>query len=273
MDLIVTPAHHNANSYITLGNADTYLFDYDRLASSNTWEGLTDDQQRFALSIAASALNAFNYKGKPVTQTQNLAFPRYTWYQINQEGKSQYKNFFKATQDLITIVEDGEIAVSNNRLVDQSSSADAFYQPLLNEKIDINQVIKVTGLSTNKYLTIKDIDTDGSYIATKESISSESAPSGGVKIEATPIFGVPAQVGQAQVEIAIQVIDSEIFQSEIGTMPEPMPASFDLGGTLSVRYANTIMSQSKFSKDKTSPIDIVYYLLSPWLSSVGGGVV
>ena len=275
MNIITTPAHRTSNSYISLADADTYLSTYGRVASSDTWNDITDDQKKLALVLAANALNTFKYRGKPVTRTQNLAFPRFTWYQINKEGKTQYKSFFWATreEELTSIISADDISVSSNKLTDVSSSADGFYSPYYYEDIDVNQIIKVTGLSTDTYLTVKDIDAGGEWIEIKESIDDESVPSGGVDIEATPLFGFPDEVGYAQAELAYQVINTDIFQADIGTLPDPLPESFDLGGTLSVRYGSRLFGTSKFSKDQTSPLDIVYHLLGSWISSVGGGVV
>lgn len=163
--------------------------------------------------------------------------------------------------------------MSSNKLTDTSSSADAFYDPYYYWHIDINQVIKVTGLSTDTYLTIKDIPSDGSYLEIKETISNESAPTGGVDIDATPLFGFPDEVGYAQAELAYQVVNTDIFQKDVGAMPEPLPISFELGVTLSARYGQLLFGTSKFSKDQTSPLDIVYYLLGPWISAVGGRCV
>ena len=275
MELVTTPAHHTSNSYLTLTAAESYLSTYGRVASSDTWNDITDDQKKLALALAANALNTFKYRGKPVTIAQKLAFPRFTWYQLNKEGKTQYKSFFWATrsEELTSIISSGDIKVESNKLVDVSSSADGFYSPYYYGDIDINQIIKVTGLSTDTYLTVKDIDADGEWVEIKETIGDEAAPSGGVDIESTPLFGFPDEVGYAQAELAYQVINTDIFQADIGDLPDPLPESFDLGGTLSVRYGSRIFGTSKFSKDQTSPLDIVYHLLGPWISSVGGGVV
>jgi hypothetical protein len=297
MELITSIASHKANSYITLTDAESYFSSYNIIASSDSWNDLTDDKKKLALSLAAMALNTLSYRGVPVTIEQRLAFPRYTWDQVNPKkyvptthrdivnsyrgayyvGKRryQYQNFFWATQDteLDTIVINGDISVSSNTLLDGSSSADAFYTPQYYGELEYNQVIKVVGLSTDTYLTVKDIASDGSYVEIKESIDDEAAPSGGVDIYATPIFGYPDEVGYAQAELAYQVINTDLFQKDVGAMPDVMPMSFDLGGTLSARYGRELFGTSKFSKDRTSPLDIVYYLLGPWLASIGGRCV
>ncbi len=275
MNLVTDICGVNSNSYISLADAETYISDYSRLASSDSWNDLTDDRKKFALSLAAMAINTFSYRGMPCTNTQRLAFPRFTWYQINEEGKTQYKSFFWATRpsEITSIMDDAQIKILNNRLYDCTSSADGFYNNYYNGYIDINQIIKVTGLSCSSYLTIKDIDDDGEYIEVKETITDEDAPTAGVDIDAIPLFGFPDEVGQAQVEVAIQTINTDIFQETIGTLPEPLPMYFTLGGTLQVMYGRHLYGTSKFSKDQTSPLDIVYYLLGPWIAGIGGRIV
>lgn len=272
MEIITTPASHKSNSYLTLAQAETYLNDYGR--TNAEWDNLSDNQKKFALILAANALNTFTYKGKKVVINQSLAFPRFTNYQVVKEKKKQYKSLFWATQEeeLDAVVLSADIKIENNKLVDVSSVANCFYSSQYYGYIDINQIIKVSGLSTNTYLTIKDIDNDGEWIEIKETIADEDAPSGGVDIYSTPLFGFPDEVGYAQAELAHQVISTDIFQAEIGTLPELMPESFDLGGTLSVKYGNRLFGTSKFSKDQTSPLDIVYQLLGKWLG-VGGRIV
>ena len=275
MDLITTPAHPNANSYISIDAASTYFNTYQRVPYSNTWNNLTNDQKKFALVLAAKALNTFNYKGKKVTKTQTLAFPRYSYYQINKENKSQYKDFFWATrtQVLDTLCTSQEIKILDNKLYDVSSSADLFYNLHYNGYIDFNQVIKQSGLSCDTYLTVDYIDPSGEYLTIKETIEDESEPSSGVDLYATPLFGYPEEVGQAQAEIAMQVINTNIFQADINELPEPQPKRLELGGTLSVHYKDALWGNSKFSTDKANSLDIVYLLLGDWLSSTGGRLV
>ena len=273
MTLIATPADNNANSYYTLTQAETYFTSYDR--EDSTWGYLSDAHKEYALALAAKALNTFKFKGKPVTKTQPLAFPRFSWYQINTEKRSQYKDFFFATrsENLTQIVNSGTISISNNKLVDGTSSADAFYNAHYQETLDYGQLIKQVGLSCDTYLTVLDIAEDGSSIEIKEDISDESAPSGGVDIYTTPLFGFPDSVGKAQAEIALQYVNTNIFQAEINKLPEPMVRDFDLSSTISVRYMNEIFGQSKFSTDKSNSLDIIYLLLGDWITSITGRMV
>lgn len=275
MTLVTTPADNQANSYYTLTQAESYFTTNDRVSSGDSWNGLSSDKKEYALALAAKALNTFKFKSKPVTKTQPLAFPRFSWYQINKEGRTQYKDFFFATrsENLTQLINSGTISISSNKLMDGTSSADAFYGPHYRETLDYGQLIKQVGLSCDTYLTVLDIAEDGSYIKIKEDISDESTPSGGVDIYTTPLFGFPDNVGKAQAEIALQYVNTNIFQAEINKLPEPMVRDFDLSSTISVRYMNEIFGQSKFSTDKSNSLDIIYLLLGDWIASITGRMV
>ena len=275
MELITTPAHPTSNSYISLTEAESYFTTYDRIASSDEWNSYTDDKKKLALVLATQMLDTFKFKGKPVTTNQALSFPRLTWNQIREEDRKQYKDFFWATRDenIEKIIDNGQISLSGNKLVDNSSSNDAFYDPHYNEELHFNQIIKQEGLSCDTYLTVTDVSADGSSITIKEDITDEAAPSGGVTIYSTPLFGYPKEVEYAQAELAHQVVSTSMFQSQANALPEPMPRSWDLGGNLSVTYMSEMWGQSKFSTDKVSPINIVYLLLGNWIASVSGRVV
>ena len=275
MELITTPAKHNSNSYISLTEAESYFTTYDKIASSDPWNDLSDDKKKYALVLAAQAINTFNFKGKKVVENQALAFPRFSKRQVRNDEVEQFRDFFQATrsENLYKIIDGGDISISNNQLVDNSSSQDAFFKPLSEGNLYYNQIVKQEGLSVDTYLTITDIELDGSKATVKEDISDESAPSGGVTVYSTPLFGFPDEVGYAQAEMAYQFISSTLFQAEANQLPGLMPKSWDLGGNLSVTYMDRLMGNSKFSPDQSSPIQIVYLFLGSWLTSIKGTVV
>jgi len=275
MELKTTPARHDSNSYISLTNTESYFSSYNRLAKSETWPVLTEAQKKFALFLAARALDTFKFRGRKITYSQNRAFPRFSWYQLTVEKETPWESFFKATRanNLTSIISNGDIEVSNNKLVDKSSSGDAFYYHYYYERIDINQVIKVAGLSTDEYLTIKDIAFDGSFIEIKEDITDEAVPSGGVDIHATPLFGFSEDIGYAQAELAFQYVDTSVFQANINEIPEPALKSWTMGNNIEVTYQNNFWGFSKFSPERVTSLDIVYMLLGDWITSIGGGVV
>jgi hypothetical protein len=276
MNINTTPAHPKQNSYITLSDAESYLTSLDRVASSDSWNDLTDEQKKACLILAAKSLNTFSYKGQKVCKKQPLAFPRLSWHNINVEKKKPFTDFFWATRDenLTQIVNSGEIDISSNALYDRTSSADAFYSPHYNGYIQENQIIKQSGLSCDNYLTIDFIDMDGEYLEIRETISDESSPSSGVDIYTTPLFGIEDNVGKAQTEIAYQFIDKQIISAEeLNAVPEMPTRRFELGNTLMVWYKESLSRTGKFSTDRTNSMDIVYLYLGNWITSVGGRLV
>lgn len=274
MELITTPAHPKANSYYSLTQAENYLTNNDRISSADNWFGLSDEQKKLALYIGAQALNLFKYKGVKVVQTQSLAFPRYTWRQMKVENKKQYKDFFWATlpENLETLVTDSELEISDSKIYDRTSSADLFYNLRYRGYIDTDQIIKQVGFSCDTYLTVTYIDPDGEYLEIKEDISNEAAPSSGVSLYSTPLFGFPDEIGMAQTEIAVQYA-SDILTQDFNEMPEAPYRRLELGGTLMVWYKDKFMSGSRFSTDKSNSMDLVYYYLGEWMSATGARLV
>jgi len=271
LSLKTTPAREDSNSYISLTKTESYFSDFSRLGDNSTWPLLSDNQKILALHLSTRLLDSFAFKGQKVTATQKLAFPRFTWYQLNVENIKQYRNFFWATRgnELESIVSSGDIKVLNNKLIDTSSSSDAFYSPHYNGYIENNQVIKQSGLSAETYLTIDYIANDGSEITIKEDINDENVPSDGVDINATLLFGYPEEVGWAQAEIAFQIINLSMFQADIQEPPERLIRSYDLGGSLEVRYQNEMRKESRLGKDRFTTSDIVYLHLNHWLGIEG----
>jgi len=108
MDLITTLAYHTANSYGTLVEAESYYSTYNRLGDSNTWNNLTDDQKKFSLVIAAQVLNTYSFRGMKCIKNQKLAFPRYTYAQLNGDY-AQLDSFYDITYT--SILDDIELNV------------------------------------------------------------------------------------------------------------------------------------------------------------------
>lgn len=80
MALEITPTHPNADSYIALADADTYL---DNRSDTSEWDALTDDQKEQLLRIATRQIDTFRFHGvklyhKPIEYRleQALEFPR-----------------------------------------------------------------------------------------------------------------------------------------------------------------------------------------------------
>src|SRR5690606_40361313 len=74
-DLIATPGAPNANSYVTLEEADAYVA---ALAgpSARAWEQLNEDAKKRALLTATRRLDQEEYAGRKASSTQALKWPR-----------------------------------------------------------------------------------------------------------------------------------------------------------------------------------------------------
>ena len=69
----------NANSYVTLTEANTY---FERVPDSSTWTNKTDDQKNRALISATRWIDSFVYYGDRCDDGQALKFPRNN-YQVD----------------------------------------------------------------------------------------------------------------------------------------------------------------------------------------------
>ena len=266
MALITTPAYHTSNSYGTLAQADSYFATYGRISCSNTWDALSTNQKEYALIIAAKILNTFNFRGKPVTRQQNLAFPRFTNYQVFTEEKQPIATFYDI--DYTLLFTDEEFTVSDNKFISTNSSADMFANDLDDEDLQINKLIKVVRGST-EYLTVKDIDIDGEWLQVKEDIEQESDLT--TTIYVSDIVGFPDEIMQAQFELAFQVVNTRIYEATVGKNTEFPVASFNITGGMSARYHMELFKGNKF--ENSSALDMVYYLLGSWMAGVKGQMV
>lgn len=76
--LVATAGASNANTYITLADADTY---HDSHSYATTWTSATDDQQKVALVWATRLLDAhYQWVGTIASDTQSLRWPRAATY-------------------------------------------------------------------------------------------------------------------------------------------------------------------------------------------------
>lgn len=76
--LVATAGASNANTYITLADADTY---HDSHGYATTWTAATDDQQKVVLVWATRLLDAhFEWTGEIASDTQSLGWPRAATY-------------------------------------------------------------------------------------------------------------------------------------------------------------------------------------------------
>lgn len=71
-EIIATPTHQQANSYLTLEELDSYLSPFD------WWAALTETRKKNAAILATNALDAVPYTGRKLFHGQRLEFPRNT---------------------------------------------------------------------------------------------------------------------------------------------------------------------------------------------------
>lgn len=266
MALLTIPAYHTSNSYGTLAQAETYFASYDRIPAADSWHILSTNQKEYALIMAAKLLNTFNFRGKPVTRQQSLAFPRFTNYQVVKESKESLATFYDI--EYTKFIDAEELDVSDNKFIDISTSANGFYNYLYYKDIQLNQIIKAVRSGT-EYLTIIDMDADGEWIQVKEDIEAESDLT--TTLYYSDIFGYPDEVMTAQFELAHQVVNTKIFQATVGESAEHPIASYYIAGAMHVKYANEMFKSIKF--ENSTALDIVYYLLGNWISGVKGATV
>jgi hypothetical protein len=81
MSLVATVGASNANSYVTVNEADAYFA--DRLYAS-AWTGASSGDRAKALVTAARRLDQEEFAGLKVTTTQGMKWPRYDAY--DQDG-------------------------------------------------------------------------------------------------------------------------------------------------------------------------------------------
>lgn len=72
--LVATPKAVNANSYLTVAEADAY---FEGRTNAGKWTGATTAQKDLALVWATSRLEHEEYYGVPTTSDQRLKWPRW----------------------------------------------------------------------------------------------------------------------------------------------------------------------------------------------------
>jgi hypothetical protein len=267
MNLITKIAHHTANSYGTLSEAEAYFDKYGRLGDDATWDTLSINQKEYALILAAEILNTFSYRGSKVIKNQRLAFPRFTNDQLKQ-GYSTLDTYFDV--EYTSIVSNKDLSIdSENKFIDLDTPQDVFLK-YINNSLFLNQVIKVQRSGDTEYLTIKDMDNDeGNWIQVWEDIEEYTDLT--TSISSLNIFGFPEQIKFAQFELAYQVVDTKIFQGTVGDASDFPVSSFNISGAITVRYRKELFTANKF--ENSNQIDIVYHLIGNWMSSIHGGLV
>lgn len=73
VSIIATAGASDANSFVTLAAADTYM---EGRLNASAWDDATDDTKNRALVEATRDVSSAAYKGLRATDTQSLAWPR-----------------------------------------------------------------------------------------------------------------------------------------------------------------------------------------------------
>jgi len=100
--LVTTIADPEANSYISLADAETYL--ENRVGFDLTaWNALSDEQKEWNLTLAVPILDSLRFRGVKATNAQVLAFPRILprtdWWDAT---KAAYENSYDTWEDMQT---------------------------------------------------------------------------------------------------------------------------------------------------------------------------
>jgi hypothetical protein len=81
--VVATPGALDANSYVTLTEADAYM---ETRLHATTWPALTEDDKCRACLWATRLLDAWvEWDGRPATYTQRLAWPRWGLLTVTDE--------------------------------------------------------------------------------------------------------------------------------------------------------------------------------------------
>jgi len=75
MLLVTDIASSEANSYVTITEADDYLSTRPGIDTTE-WSNLDDDNKAFRLAMATKLMNSLMYRGIKATRDQSLSFPR-----------------------------------------------------------------------------------------------------------------------------------------------------------------------------------------------------
>lgn len=75
MDVITTPGAVDANSYVSIAEADVYLTSRDGF-STDSWRDLSEEQKAVRLFYGACVIDSLKFRGRKLCRGQALCFPR-----------------------------------------------------------------------------------------------------------------------------------------------------------------------------------------------------
>lgn len=106
MALITTVGSSDADSYISLADANTYLTDFYG-DTPTTWDALDEGPREQRLRIAVLLLNSFPWRGVKASFNQRLAFPRF-WHTDDEyewllDDEEYFLDFSEITENIPTV--------------------------------------------------------------------------------------------------------------------------------------------------------------------------
>ena len=116
LTIIATAKATNANSFITLADAELYM--EGRLAVT-TWDAATDDDKNRSIKMATDRLELEPWQGARTTQAQRLQWPRYGATDLggwNYDQDEIPRPIEEATCELALALTDGTYAVAPDAL-------------------------------------------------------------------------------------------------------------------------------------------------------------
>ena len=118
LTIVATAKATNANSYVTLAEAETYM--EGRLATT-TWDlaATTDDLKNRALKMATDQLELYDFVGSRTTQDQRLHWPRYGAQDLdgwNYDQDTVPRPIKEAAYELALALTDGSFSVAPDQL-------------------------------------------------------------------------------------------------------------------------------------------------------------
>ena len=88
MAFVSTLGASDANSYLSVARATSLLGDLPASTGVTAWLALTTEEKEQTLVAATMAVNSLHWKGRPVSSTQSLAWPRVVsadYYNVSTE--------------------------------------------------------------------------------------------------------------------------------------------------------------------------------------------
>ena len=187
MSLNATATHPQADSFITLADADTYVL--ENIFDQTAWDALSDAQKEIALRMATKVINNFSFTSAPITDTQSLKLPGMDATTFYASGSF------------------GETTTSSTSLQKSDLYPDDFWN---------KGVITNTTQASDAYMQIKTIS---DFVSSTGTLTHTAfSPTGATADSWKLIEGVPDEVMWATVEVAIWIAAGNYNQASTGNV-------------------------------------------------------